>query len=241
MGKAVKFELTFLKKKKESKDAYSFYFDRKNLDLDFSPGQYLKLYLEVEKPDARGSSRYFTISSSPSEKDYLTITTRIIKSSFKKKLNSLMTGERVNAYGPIGYFDFDPKINKEVVFIAGGIGVTPYHSVIESLISKKINIKITLIVSFDKKENAVFFDKFKDIEKNNSSVKIVYSLTKEREASGFEYGRIDENMIKKYVQNITLPKFYITGPQNMVEDLYLIIKNLNVVDDKIFKEDFPGY
>ncbi len=240
MGKAAKFELTFLKKEKMSRDAYSFYFDRRNLDFDFIPGQYLKLFLEIKNPDDRGTTRYFTISSSPSEKEYLTITTRVIKSSFKKKLNSLIPGEKITAYGPIGYFDFDLTQKYNSIFIAGGIGVTPYHSIINYFDYKNLKPNITLLTSFDLKENVVFFNEFKAIEKRNNSVKIIYTLTNQSEL-GFENGRINENLIKKYVRNITLSKFYITGPQVMVENLYSIIKNLNVSDEQIFKEDFPGY
>lgn len=242
MGKAGKFELTFLKKEKQSYDAYSIYFDRKNLNFNFKAGQYLKLFLDIEKADARGSSRYFTISSSPTDKDYLTITTRIIKSSFKLTLNFLKPGDKLKAFGPIGYFDFDPEINKDVVFIAGGIGVTPYHSLIRYIDFNDFSTKVTLLASFDLKKNAVFYNEFKEVERKNSAIKIIYSLTKENKSiPGFESGRIDENMIKKYVHNISFQKYFITGPQAMVENLYSMIKNLNISDEKIFKEDFPGY
>lgn len=241
-NKASKFELFFLKKEKKSRDAYSFYFDRKGLDFDFIPGQYLKLFLDILDPDERGSSRYFTISSSPTDKDYLTITTRIIQSSFKLRLNSLVSGEKVRAFGPIGYFDFDPKFKNENIFIAGGIGVTPYHSILRFVKSKKIKSKITLFVSFPNRDEAIFFDELKEIEKSNSDIRIVYSLTKEDKIyPEFEKGRIDIDMIKKYVQDYKSSKFFITGPEAMVLSLYDSLKDWGIQEENIFKEDFPGY
>jgi glycine betaine catabolism B len=240
--KASKFELNFLKKEKKSIDAFSFFFDRKELDFDFIPGQYLKLFLDIENPDERGSSRYFTISSSPTDKDYLTITTRVIQSSFKIKLNSLNPGDKVRIFGPIGYFDFDPNLDTKNIFIAGGIGITPYHSILRFIESKKIKSKITLFVSFPRREEAIFFDELKELCKTNPNLKIVYSLTKEDNIyPEFESGRIDLDMIKKYVQDYSKSKFFITGPEEMVLSMFESLKSSGIAEKNIFKEDFPGY
>lgn len=242
MGKASKFELAFIKKEKKSKDAYSFYFDRKGLDFNFIPGQYLKLFLDIENPDERGSSRYFTISSSTTDKDYLTITTRIVKSSFKIKLNSLKPGDKVRAFGPIGYFDFDLKFEGQNIFIAGGIGITPYHSILRFVDSKKLKSKITLFVSFPNKEEVIFYDELKEMEKTNPNIKIIYSLTKEDNSyPKLETGRITPEMIKKYVQDYSFSRFFITGPEIMVLSMFDSIKKSGIVEENIFKEDFPGY
>lgn len=240
-NKSSKFEIEFLKKEKESLDAFSFYFKRPK-NFNFISGQYLKLFLEIKNPDERGSSRYFTISSSPTDKEYLTITTRIIKSSFKLKLNSLNTGEKLIISGPIGYFDFDSENSSENIFIAGGIGVTPYHSILRYIDAKKIISKIILFASFASKEDVLFFDEFKKIEKSNSKIKIVYSLTKEKNLyPDFETGRITLDMIKKYVQDYNKSKFFITGSYAMVEAAFEMIRDSGTPEENIFKEDFPGY
>lgn len=238
MQNASKLELELVKKEKASKDAYSFYFN-KPLDFTFIPGQYIKLFLDIKNPDDRGSSRYFTISSSPTD-EYIAITTRIIQSSFKIQLNSLIPGQIVRAFGPIGYFDYDPKVNMQSIFIAGGIGVTPFHSLLRYLNTQKQDPKITLFNSFSFKEESVFFEEFRKLELNKSNLKIVYSLTKE-DVVGFEKGRIDSDMIKRHAPNYLDSDFFIVGPLAMVDSICELITKMGVRDEKIFKEDFTGY
>jgi ferredoxin-NADP reductase len=241
MAGATKFELEFIKKEKESIDAYSFYF-KKPHNFNFIPGQYLKLFIDIKDPDERGTSRYFTISSSPTDKDYITITTRILKSTFKLKLNELRSGEKLKAFGPIGYFDFDPKFKGQSIFIAGGISITPFHSILKFIDFKKINSNVILLVTFSSKKGIVFFDELKKIEKRNPNIKVIYFLTKEnKNYPKFERGKISIVMIKKYVQNYSSSKFFITGSEKMVLSLFSMLKNSGIPEENIFKEDFPGY
>ena len=95
--------VTFSKKEQIGNDVFVFYFLRPE-DFDFLSGQYIQVTLPHLKTDERGSSRYFTISSSPTEKDYLMITSRKGISSFKKALFDLKEGAQVQFFGPIGTF-----------------------------------------------------------------------------------------------------------------------------------------
>ena len=101
---AKQFTMRFIKKEQLKNDVFSFSFDREERGLTFLPGHYVQMTLPHENSDERGSSRYFTISSSPTEKDYLTITTRVGKSSFKKALFGLQPGTKVQLFGPMGTF-----------------------------------------------------------------------------------------------------------------------------------------
>jgi NAD(P)H-flavin reductase len=98
------FFLFFTKKVKIAKDLYVIIFDRKKVPFTFLPGQYIQMTLPHENVDERGSSRYFTIASSPTEKDVLMITSRKGRSSFKKALFGLKAGDRVQFFGPMGVF-----------------------------------------------------------------------------------------------------------------------------------------
>ncbi len=242
MINAQKFELEFIKKEKVSKDAYSFYFNRKGLRFNFLPGQYLKIFLDIENPDNRGTSRYFTISSSPSDKYFLTITTRVIKSSFKLKLNSLNPGDMISAFGPIGYFDFDIKDPREQVFLTGGIGMTPAYSILKFLESKKAKTRILLIVSFPKLSETIFYKDLKEVESRNKNIKIIYTLTNEDERiEGFEKGHIDENLIKKYSRDFKKAKYFIVGSESFEYSMFNLLKKMEIKEENIFKENFPGY
>lgn len=234
-----KFETKFIKKEKIAKNTYTFYFER-NKQFNFSPGQYVKIFLEIENPDARGSSRYFTISSSPREENLFLITTKIIKSSFKLKLRDLKKGEKIKYIGPIGYFNFNENNKKPKIFLAGGIGITPFHSIIKTLSFDKSLLKVCLLVSFSGEEEAVFYKELKKIESENQNIKIIYSLTHEIK-KGFEKGRIDKSLIEKYCPDFKISEFFITGPPQMTEELFETVKSLGIKEDNIFKEDFSGY
>jgi ferredoxin-NADP reductase len=104
MVRAKLFSLNFLKKELISAGIYGYYFDRSKVEFDFMPGQYIQLTLPHTDVDERGSSRFFTIASSPTEKDYLMITSRKGRSSFKKALFELKPGDKVQFFGPMGAF-----------------------------------------------------------------------------------------------------------------------------------------
>jgi ferredoxin-NADP reductase len=98
------FFLSFLKKKELAEDVFCYFFDKKNSEFSFRAGQYVQMTLPHDDVDDRGSSRYFTLSSSPTESEYLFITTRIGQSSFKKTLFHLKPGTKVQFFGPMGAF-----------------------------------------------------------------------------------------------------------------------------------------
>ncbi len=236
---ANKFEFPYAGKEKIAKNTYTFSFGR-NSKFDFIPGQYFKVNLQIKNPDARGSSRYFTISSPNTNRTQIQITTRIIKSSFKKKLHSLKPGERVSFFGPIGYFTFNPKSKKQKILLAGGIGITPFHSILTSLDYRYFKSNILLIASFSKSEDVIYYEELKKIEKENSNVRIVYALSKEVSES-FEKGRINKELIKKYSPHFPDSEFFIVGSPSFEEEMFDLVRKMNVPEEKIFKENFTGY
>ena len=107
----------------------TFYFKTES-PLDYTAGQYIQLSLPHEHEDDRGAKRWFTLSSSPTDA-LISITTRFNKehsSTFKETLFALTPGTEVNFTGPMGDFVLPKQIDKPLVFVAGGIGVTPFHS-----------------------------------------------------------------------------------------------------------------
>jgi len=223
------FYLPFEKKIAIAHNTYSFYFKR-NKTFDFKAGEYIRITLMIENPDSRGSSRYFTIASSPRDYDYLIITTKIIKSSFKKKLASLKRGEKVKFYGPLGNFVIDEKDNRTKVFLAGGIGITTFHSMIKYYSKTVFKGKIILLVSFSDPLDVIFYDELLKISKENDSIKVVYLK-----------GRIDRDEISKNVSDYKDAIYYIVGPDVMVESITEIVSGLGVNEESIIRENFPGY
>ena len=214
------------------------------MGFNFLPGQYIRMTLDIDNTDNRGNSRFFTIASSPLEKKYIMITTKIIESSFKKRLMILKPQELVRFFGPMGGFVLDEEEKEKRVFLAGGIGITPFHSMITYAHSKNLSIPITLIVSFSSVEDLVFYEELTDITKRNQFIKIVYTVS-HPESSRIKWtgetGRISEGLIKKYIPNILEPQYFIVGPPAMVAAIEEVVRNMGVEGKKTFIENFTGY
>ncbi len=230
---AKEFYLTFIKKEKVAKDAYAFYFSSRGRPAsgwDFLPGQYMHMYLPVINDDGRGDSRMLTIASSPFEKQYMVFITRIIQSAFKKTLLNLIPGTKVKFYGPSGGFVLNENETREQVFLAGGIGITPFLSMLSYIDQKKLTLKTTLIVSFSTVEDIIYKEELENLERRNPNIKVVYIV-----------GRISEDLIKKYVSNIKESLYYIVGPPKMVDAMYEIVEGMGVASKDILTENFVGY
>ncbi len=237
------FTIHFRSKQEIAKDTYTFFFERPQ-DFEFLPGQYNRWTLPITATDGRGSSRFFTISSSPLEKKSLTVTTKIIQSDFKKALVQLKENDEIKIFGPMGNFILDETNTTPRVFIAGGIGITPYHSMITYAAANNLTIPLTLFVSFSTPEEMVFFEELKTIEEQHANMTIVYTITKPEESQtewNGEKGRITQELIKKYVPSFNELLFYVVGPPPMEEATTQLLKDMQVPQGNILTEAFTGY
>lgn len=234
----------FLRKEKAGPDVYSFFFKRPPGFL-YLPGQYIRMTVNGEKTDNRSSTRFFTIASSPTEEDYIFITTRIIQSAFKMNLSALQEGEKVVFDGPFGNFTLDENNKKPLVFLAGGIGITPFRSMIKYVFDKNLDIPITLFSSFGRAADIIFREDFIKAQEKLKQFKYIIVITKPVEAEQIhtdETGRrIDGEMIEKYVKNIYDCQYYIVGPTVMVTDAVVNLKDMGIAGENIKSENFPGY
>lgn len=233
------FALSLMKKEHIAKDTYSFYFVKSDKELNFLPGQYIRMSFS----NLQGSiSRFFTIASSPLE-EYLVITTKIYagSSDFKKRLFNTDINEQVKFFGPIGGFIFQDEDLFHHVFLAGGIGITPFHSMITYASQKKHIIRLTLFVSFSTAEEIIYYDELTKLAKENENIKIIYTITNSDAQWKGEIGKISETLIKKYVPDIHNPTYYIVGPLDMVSSTEELLEDMGIELDKIKIEQFTGY
>lgn len=236
--------VVFVKKEQVASDTYTYYFERKNLTEDFLPGQYMRMTLPITATDGRGSSHFFTISSSPTKKDFLTVTTKRGQSDFKNALFGLTPGTPVQIMAPIGGFLLRPEDQTPKVFLAGGIGITPFHSMITYAADLDLKTQLTLIVSFSTVEEIVFYDELTEIEKTHNNIKIIYSVSHPENSNKpwtGDKGRISEELIKKYIPDIMSPVFMVVGPPAMVDATEQLLKTMNIPLDHIKVEQFTGY
>ena len=236
-----RFLLPFVKKEQVAKDTFAFYFDRSKEDWDFHPGQYIQMRIPQENPDDRGTMRYFTISSSPTEKKHLRIVTKVIQSTFKMTLASLKEGQEVSFFGPNGDFYLREE-EPQHVFLAGGIGMTPFISMIQYTASKNMKNNLTLFVSFSTPDEMIFFNELSEISKQHKNIRVVYTITHPGNTSWEgQIGRISSELIKQYINDITKPLYYITGPPPMVDATVEMAGGMGIPEDRILQEHFSGY
>jgi len=237
------YTIRFIKKRKLTKDTYIFYFEKPK-GFDFIAGQYNRWTLPISVKDGRGSSRFFTISSPPSKKDALVVTTKLIQSDFKNALLELEKGQKIKTFGPMGQFVLDKNSEKEHVFLAGGMGITPFYSMLANAVAKNNKNKFTLFASFTIPEEVIFLDELTKITKNHPNINVTYTVTKPQASQmpwKGETGKISKDMLKKYQINIPGSIFYIVGPPPMVEELQKLLEDMHVPNEQIKTEQFTGY
>lgn len=221
--------------------AFNFAADQK---LAFQPGQFLLWTLPHKKTDFRGHRRYFSIASSPTE-DNLSIVTKLAEksSSFKRTLQQIATGQTLVASNLDGDFVLPPDDHQPLVFIAGGVGIVPFRSMIKYLMDKKLQRPITLFYSNNQKGEITFQDLFDQAQKE-FGLKTVYTLTdKEHLPSDWKgkVGYIDAEMIKTEVPNHQSALYYISGPDPMVRAMEKTLRSLSIPRRQIKTDYFPGY
>jgi ferredoxin-NADP reductase/Na+-translocating ferredoxin:NAD+ oxidoreductase RnfD subunit len=211
--------------------------------MEFEPGQYMEWTLAHNHPDGRGNRRYFTLASSPTEND-LRIGVKFYDqpSSFKKELLSMDLGDKIIAGQRAGDFTMPRDKNKGLVFIAGGIGITPFRSMIKYLTDKGERRPVTLFYSNRTASEIAYSDVFREAEMK-IGLKTVYTLTdKENIPKGWtgSTGQIGPETILNNVPDYQNKTFYISGSYSMVADIKKVLHGLGVADRRIRTDFFPG-
>jgi ferredoxin-NADP reductase len=223
----VKIEL--ISKNSEVPGVYSFIF-KPDKPIGWVPGQYMHYVLPHPDPDDRGIERWFTISAAPFEEN-LRITTRFAEekgSSFKKALLALAIGSELEADGVEGDFTLATG-DVHHILIAGGIGITPYRSMLAQLAHDKKYIHSELLYA-NQDENLVFGDELAKIETSLRSFHV----------HPFIGRRLAPGDFKKYVGEPN-SIFYLSGPEPLVENYEGVLAEMGVAKKRIKTDFFPGY
>ncbi|MDE1970258.1 MAG: FAD-dependent oxidoreductase [Patescibacteria group bacterium] len=224
-------KLNLIGKKTEVPGVESFIFQPPE-SLHWKAGQFFHYVLHHRPTDDRGSDRWFTISSAPFE-NVVMITTRFTEekgSTFKKALANLSVGDSIEVTDIEGDFILE-DLTQDYVFIAGGIGITPFHSILKELDHRGEQAHITLLYG-NRDEHIVFKDELGGFAKSNPQLKIQYIIAPER---------IDIVKIQEFVPDMQKPIFYISGPEPMVDALGTSLRHVGVSEDRIKQDWFPGY
>lgn len=227
-------KLSLIEKKELAPDTIIFIFQPEDLNFTWKAGQFLRYHIEDPNPDSRRNDRFFTVSSSPLEKN-IWLTTKFVPgdgSTFKRDLQKFNIGDTIEAKGPGGDFIIEDP-NKQYVFIAGGIGITPFRAIIKDLDLKGSPINIILLYA-NKIPEAAFKQDLEEIASRHPEFKIHYAIDPQR---------IDEAFIRQTVPDLQSPIYYVSGPEPMVESLEKMLYQMGVPEseDKVKRDYFPGY
>lgn len=221
----------------------AFHFE-KPVDWTFKAGQFIDItLLDPSETDAEGNTRGFSIASAPYEETIL-VATRMRDTAFKRVLKTMPLGTAVKIEGPFGSLTLHNNAARPAVLLAGGIGITPFRSILFRAAKEKLPHRIFLFYSNRRPEDAPFLEALQALEQENPNYKLIATMTQMQNSHQpwhGETGLINQELLAKYLQSASSPIYYIAGPAGMVKGLHTMLNDAGVDDDDIRTEEFVGY
>lgn len=191
----------------------------------FQPGEYIRLILPGEL------KHYFSIASSPNERGLIRIATRPSAGGFKKTLAEMPLGTEVEIKGPWGDVLLPEDFSKPLVFIAGGIGITPFLSMIGYIAENKLPYEIKLLYFNQERDSIPFFVELQSFEKQIPNLKIYFLSTLGHNAPVPSY-------LKRGERGVI---YYTAGPPGFVNESLNLLAELKIPPERIISESYTGY
>lgn len=205
----------------------------------YKAGQYINITIPCDQPDNRGVRRNCSLSSSPDE-DVLTLSFRHGVSAFKKTMLTLAVDTPLSFIGPFGTFFLNEDTAIPAVFLTGGIGITPFYSIMKYATHHHLDKKMTVIYSNKHATDVPFKDELVRLDEINENVEIHYTMTQHSDWGG-NTGRIDETIIRRLIPNVLEYEYYMCGVPKMTLDLKKTLEDMGIAKERIHFEVFTGY
>lgn len=221
----------------EADNIATFYF-RPEKPVSYTAGQYAEWTIKHPKPDNRGTKRWFTISSSPSD-TMVSLTTKFAttkSSTFKKALRKLKPGDEILMSEPMGDFVLPQLLQTPIIFVAGGIGVTPMHSMLSWLADTNEKRVIKMIYGVPNEDEIIFLPTF---EEANQHVTIV--VDQPSSSWGGPVGKLTAEIILGLEKPSEETLIYVSGPEPMVESLEKALIKEGIKKRQLVTDAFPNY
>jgi ferredoxin-NADP reductase len=213
--------------------------------FEFKAGQFVIMVLpNPPHTDAEGNRRVFSIASPPQDTRRLVITTRMTGTAFKRSLAEVPLGTPVDLSGPAGTFELHPDASLPVVFIAGGIGITPFRSILHDAASRHLPHRITLIYSNRTPAGTAFHDEFVRLAQTHSNLHYIPTMT-QADKSGQpwdgERRPVTADFLRGRITDIPTAIFYLAGPPGLVAGVNKTLSDAGADPARIYCEEFAGY
>lgn len=237
------YKVKLTEKREVAEGTMAFHFEKPE-DFAYKAGQFADCTLiNPAETDAEGSTRAFSFASAPYEGE-LMFATRMRDTAFKRVLKAMELGTEISLNAPHGSFTLHDDMCFPAVFLTGGIGVTPVRSIVQQAMHDNLPHRILVFYSNRGPEDAAFLDELMEFQDSNPNYIFVGTMT-EMEKSNREWhgetGFIDKAMLQKFVDDLTLPIYYIDGPPAMVKAMRQMLSEAGVDKGNIRTEEFSGY
>ena len=210
-------------------------------ELNFLAGQDVRFTIpELLHHDAKGNARYFSIVSSPSDKTHIVIATRLSDSGFKITLMEMEMGDELFVDELYGQMVLPQKIEQPLVFIAGGIGITPFMSMLRYIQEQGLEYNLTMLYSNRTEKSAAYLEELQDYHRQLNNFRLLLIMTNDDNWIG-EDRRIDQTFIRNKIENYKEAKFFLVGPPAMVSGIKASLDNLKIKPENILLVEFSGY
>lgn len=202
--------------------------------FSFNPGQAVNIELLEPPAGANSARRIFSLVSAPFE-ERLTVATRMREgSAFKRALQALPLGAQLKLRGPQGVMTLHEDRARAAVFIAGGIGITPFVSMLRQAAHDRLAQLMFLLYANRRPEDAAFLSELQGLARQNSDLRLLARMTDQD-------GILDEEAIRRFAGDAAAPVYYLAGPPGMVDAMSAVLKRLGITDDDVRSEEFYGY
>jgi ferredoxin-NADP reductase len=217
-------------------------FDLLGEEVDFTAGQYFWVtLLDPPYDDDKGPRRHITVVTSPNDRGVLGLATRVRDSAFKRSLAELPVGAEVDVEQPKGDFLLPGDAELPYVFIAGGIGITVFRSMLRYIAEENLPHRVTLVYSNRDRESTAFFDELLELEHAIPGLRGVFTMTDDPDWDG-ETRRIDAAMLRDHLgPDLGAFTYLIAGPPTMVEAMEELLSGEGVLESEVRPECFSGY
>src|SRR5207247_1651256 len=213
-------------------------------DFKFLAGQSMNVSLiDPPETDAKGNTRTFSIVSAPHENE-LVIATRMRDTAFKRVLKSMPAAGRVGLRGPAGLFTLDPADARSAVFLAGGIGITPFVSMLRQGAHSRLARDLWLFYSNRRPEDAAFLEELAALPKRHSRCHFVGTMVEMDKSSrpwSGDTGFLDRAMLERHLNDLAASVSYAADPPGLVEAMQKMLADAGVKDEAIRTDEFFGY
>jgi ferredoxin-NADP reductase len=232
----LKYETTILQIIPRTSDVTSYRFPKQK-GLDYKAGQFF--FVTIKQKD-KELTKPFSFSSSPTEPEHIEFTKKFTDHEFSLALKACRVGDWARIDAPYGQLTFEGEYPR-ITLLSGGIGITPFMSIIKNAADKQLESKITLFYGCRTEKDIVFKEELEELANNNNNLKLVFVITEPSPQWRGNTGIITAELVKKEVPDYKENMFYTCGPPGMVTAMEKLVENIGVPKEKIKKELFAGY